>query len=68
MSPKVIIRQNSILVDADTLEPIQDDIVALRKEIEKEKKKKGEKDEKRLEELKQQLQDLLSDAHPLNAY
>jgi Bifunctional DNA primase/polymerase, N-terminal len=59
MSPKVIIRQDSILVDADTLKPIQSDIDVLKKQINKEKK------ENRKEELEQQLQDLMTNACPL---
>lgn len=60
MSPKVIIRQDSILVDADTLRPIQGDINALRKQIKREKN-----NEKRKEELEEKLQDLLANARPL---
>ena len=59
MSPKVIIRQNSILVDADTLKPIQADIKALKKQIKK------ENDEKRKDELEEQLQNLKDNARPL---
>jgi hypothetical protein len=60
MSPKVIIRQDSILVDANTLRPIQGDINALRKEIKREKK-----NEKRRGELEEKLQGLLDNARPL---
>ena len=59
MSPKVIIRQNSILVDVDTLKPVQRDIDVLRKKI------KNEKNENRIEQLEQQLQNLVSNACPL---
>ena len=43
MSPKVIIRQDSILVDADTLKPIQADIDTLKKQIKKEKNEKQDR-------------------------
>ena len=59
MSPKVIIRQDSILVDADTLKPIQSDIDTLKQRIVK------EKNEKQKEELEEQLQNLLVNARPL---
>ena len=59
MSPKVIIRQNSILVDRDTLEPIQEEIDTLRKQINKEEK------ESRVEELQQKLKELAANASPM---
>jgi hypothetical protein len=59
MSPKVIIRQDSILVDPDTLKPIQSDIDTLKQQIVKEKNKK------RKDELEEQLQTLLANARPL---
>jgi hypothetical protein len=54
MSPKVIIRQNSILVDRHTLKPVMEDIRALKKQIEQ------EKDKGRKEDLESQLQELKS--------
>jgi hypothetical protein len=60
MSPKVIVRQDSILVDADTLRPIQEDINILKKQI-----KKESKDEKRKEQLEEKLENLLANARPL---
>ena len=59
MSPKVIIRQDSVLVNADTLKPVKEDIVTLQKQI-----KKEEDDEKRKQELKEQLEDLRANARP----
>jgi hypothetical protein len=59
MSPKVIIRQDSILVDIDTLKSVQRDINVLRKKI------KDEKKEDQKEKLEQQLQDLIANACPL---
>ena len=56
MSPKVIIRQNSILVDPHTLKPVMEDIRALKKQIEQ------EKDKERNEDLKSQLEELKSNA------
>ncbi|HXX97855.1 MAG TPA: hypothetical protein VEL11_12165, partial [Candidatus Bathyarchaeia archaeon] len=50
------IRQNSTLVDADTLKPLMDDIRALRKQIEQ------EEDKERKEDLKSQLEELKSKA------
>jgi hypothetical protein len=50
MSPKVIIRQNSILVDAETLKPVMDDIRSLKRQIE------DEKDEERRANLELQLE------------
>ncbi|MGC1930191.1 MAG: hypothetical protein WA667_14555, partial [Candidatus Nitrosopolaris sp.] len=52
MSPKVIIRQNSILVDADTLKPIIQDIRALKRQIEQ------EEDKERKSSLQAQLEEL----------
>jgi hypothetical protein len=52
MSPKVIIRQNSILVDPHTLKPVIEDIRALKKQIQQ------EKDKERKEDLKSQLDEL----------
>jgi hypothetical protein len=59
MSPKVIIRQDSVLVNADTLKPVKEDIVTLQKQI-----KKEEDDEKRKQELEEQLEDLRANARP----
>ncbi|MCC2647386.1 MAG: hypothetical protein K0R16_189, partial [Nitrososphaeraceae archaeon] len=59
MSPKVIIRQDSVLVNADTLKPVKDDIITLQKQI-----KKEEDDEKRKQELEEQLEDLRANARP----
>ena len=59
MSPKVIIRQEGILVDADTLKPIQDDIDTLKEQIENEKNQKHKRD------LQEELQDLLANARLL---
>jgi hypothetical protein len=59
MSPKVMIRQDSILVDANTLTPIQGEVNTLKRQI------KREKNEKRREELEEQLQNLLSNVCPL---
>lgn len=56
MSPKVIIRQNSILVDPHTLKPVMDDIRALKKQIEQ------EKDKERKEDLKSELEEIKSNA------
>ncbi len=50
MSPKVIIRQRSILVDPHTLKPVMEDIKALKKQIEQ------ENDKERKEDLKSQLE------------
>jgi hypothetical protein len=43
MSPKVIIRQDNILVDVDSLKPIQTAINTLKKQIKKEKKETVER-------------------------
>ena len=59
MSPKVIIRQNGILVNADTLEPIQSDIDNLKRQIKK------EKDEKKIEKLEERLRNSLANARIL---
>jgi hypothetical protein len=59
MSPKVIIRQDSVLVDTDTLRPIQTDIDDLKKQIKK------ESDEKKREKLEKRLQNLFDNARPL---
>jgi hypothetical protein len=59
MSPKVIIRQDSILVDADTLKPVQTDIDALKKQIKK------QKDDKQRYELEEKLRKILENARPL---
>jgi hypothetical protein len=56
MSPKVIIRQNSSLVDANTLKPVMEDIRALKKQIEQ------EEDKERKEDLKSELEELKSNA------
>jgi hypothetical protein len=56
MSPKVIIRQNSILVDPHTLKPVMEDIRALKKQIEK------KKDHKCKEDLETQLEEIKSNA------
>jgi hypothetical protein len=53
MSPKVIIRQNSILVDPESLKPVMEDIRALKKQIEQEEDN---------EDLKSQLEELKSNA------
>ncbi|HKG87608.1 MAG TPA: hypothetical protein VKA95_04725 [Nitrososphaeraceae archaeon] len=58
MSPKVIIRQESTLVDAFTLKPVKEDIVTLQKQI------KIEENEKRKQELEEQLEDLRANARP----
>jgi hypothetical protein len=58
MSPKVIIRQESTLVNATTLKPIKEDINALQKQIKK------EEDEKRKQELEEQLEELRANARP----
>lgn len=60
MSPKVIVRQDSILVDADTLRPIQEDINTLKKQI-----KKESKNERRKEQLEEKLENLLANARAL---
>ena len=60
MSPKVIIRQEGILVDADTLKPIQDDIDALKEKIEENKN-----DKKHKRELQEELQDLVANTRLL---
>jgi hypothetical protein len=60
MSPKVIIRQDSILVDAGTLKPVQRDIDTLRKQI-----KKEEDNEKRKQELEEQLEKIRDNVRPL---
>jgi hypothetical protein len=60
MSPKVIIRQDSTLVDVDTLKPVKEDIVTLQKQI-----KKEEQDEKCKQELEEQLEKLRDNARPL---
>jgi hypothetical protein len=53
MSPKVIIRQNSTLVDAETLKPVMKDIKALKKQIEQEKdEERGATLELQLEKIK----------------
>jgi hypothetical protein len=52
MSPKVIIRQNSVLVDSNTLEPIDGKVKQIKTELPQ------TKDKDHLEELKQQLQTL----------
>jgi len=59
MSPKVIIRQDSILVDANTLKPVKEDIITLRKQIGKE-----EEDDKRKQALQQQLEEIKENARP----
>jgi hypothetical protein len=59
MSPKVIIRQDSVLVNADTLKPVKEDIVTLQKQI-----KKEEDDEKHKQELEKQLEELRANARP----
>jgi hypothetical protein len=56
MSPKVIIKQNSILVDPRSLKPVMEDIRAVKKQIEQ------EKDDKRKEDLESQLEELKSKA------
>jgi hypothetical protein len=58
MSPKVIIRQESTLVDADTLKPIKENIVTLQKQI------KIEENKKRRQELEEQLEKLRDNARP----
>jgi hypothetical protein len=58
MSPKVIIRQESTLVNATTLKPVKEDINALQKQIKK------EEDEKRKQELEEQLEELKANARP----
>jgi hypothetical protein len=57
MSPKVIIRQESTLVNADTLKPIKEDIVTLKKQIKIE-------NDKRKQALEQQLEELKANARP----
>jgi hypothetical protein len=59
MSPKVIIRQESILVDPDTFKPIQGHIETLKKQIKK------EDNEKKKEKLEKELEDLKANARPL---
>jgi hypothetical protein len=59
MSPKVIIRQESTLVNVDTLKPVKEDIVTLQRQI-----KKEEDDEKHKQELEEQLEDLRANARP----
>ncbi len=59
MSPKVIIRQDSTLVDGNTLKPIQGDIRALKKQI------FSETDKKQKRKLEKQLEDLKDNARPL---
>src|SRR5215469_17900304 len=61
MSPKVIIRQNSTLVDPHTLKPVMEDIRALKKQIEQ------EKDTIRKDNLQVQLDKLKDNARPLIA-
>jgi hypothetical protein len=58
MSPKVIIRQDSTLVDADTLTTVKEGIVTLQKQIKK------EQDEKRKQELEEELEKLRDNARP----
>jgi hypothetical protein len=59
MSPKVIIRQDSTLVDAFTLKPVKEDIITLQKQI------KIEQNEKRRQEIEGQLEELKANARPL---
>jgi hypothetical protein len=58
MSPKVIIRQESPLVNVETLKPVKEDIVTLQKQIKK------EEDEKHKQELEEQLEYLRANARP----
>jgi hypothetical protein len=56
MSPKVIIRQESTLVNANTLKPVKEDIDTLKKQI------KIEENKKRKQELEEQLEKLRDNA------
>ena len=59
MSPKVIVRQDSTLVDADTLEPIQYKIDDLKSQI------KSESNEKLKLRLQNELDDLKANSRLL---
>jgi hypothetical protein len=56
MSPKVIIRENGVLVDSRTLKPVMEDIKILLRQIEREKKDEHKRN------LESQLEDLKSNA------
>jgi hypothetical protein len=58
MSPKVIIRQDSTLVNASTLKPLKEDIVTLQKQI------KSEENENLKQALEQQLEELKANTRP----
>ena len=64
MSPKVIIRQNGILVDKNN-EPLKPVIKALKREIREEKDKGNEADKDKSEELEDRIDELYRDARIL---